>query len=111
MIHEHKSRCVHRWGAQATEPQCLYGRGQGRSPESADTGNSEWVGRVEDVRNPVCKGTFIPRNCEGMSRGLGELKAAQGKYRIMVKRPQSLCSMVRNLNFILQAVVMLRRAL
>ena len=38
------------------EPQCLYRRGQGRSPESADTGNSEWVGRVEDVRNPVCKG-------------------------------------------------------
>lgn len=89
------------------EPQCLYGRGQGRSPESADTGNSEWVGRVEDVRNPVCKG----QNCEGVSRGLGELKVAQGEYRVMVKRPQSLCSMVRNLNFILQAVVTLRRAL
>lgn len=56
VINEHDSRCVHRWGAQAMEPQCLYRRGQGRSPESADTGNSEWVGRVEDERNPVCKG-------------------------------------------------------
>lgn len=38
------SRCVHRWGAQKREPQCLHGRGQGRSPKSADVGNSEWVG-------------------------------------------------------------------
>ena len=56
VINAHESSCVHRWAAQETEPQSLCGRGQGRSPESADTGNSERVGRVEDMRNCVCKG-------------------------------------------------------
>lgn len=52
----HEFRCVHRWGAQETEPQSLYGRGEEMSPESADTGNSEWVGRVESMRTGACKG-------------------------------------------------------
>lgn len=56
VINAHKSSCVHRWAAQETEPQSLCARGQRRSPESADTGNSERMGRVEDMRKCVCKG-------------------------------------------------------
>lgn len=45
------------------------GGGQGRSPKSTDVGNSEWVERVEGMRNCVCKGLEY----KGASQSLGEL--------------------------------------